>query len=318
MEKENSEGSPSGNAATLPMGITEQELAELTPEERSVLLNEEPKKEADPKGDVDPKGKEAASSKEKETQSKSQSDLNQPDQKHKVKVAGQEMEVTLGDLIAGYQKGTDYTQKSQRVAKILKTIENDPLGFIEQNPVIGNKLLEQYRQRSAVVSEPPAFDVNDPEGSARRIQEWAVRKAQAEVMASTQKNTEQAETIAEVKMSIAQINEARKKDGAEPLTPEEIQSIAEYGDENGIPSFAAAYKLKNFDAEIERARTSGARSVIEQVKKGKGEEGKRLPAGGAGGAAPAALNLDSLTSDQIDSLSDKDLEDLLVRYGGAI
>lgn len=312
MEKVSAEATPSHEAVALPEGFTEQEIAELTPEEQAVILPKDTQKDGT-------KGKEAQS---KANEKGNEAPTNQPDptteQKHKVKVAGQEMEVPLKDLIAGYQKGVDYTQKSQKVAAVLKQIEDDPLGFLERNPVLGNKLLEQYRQRSAATSERPAFDPNDPEGSAKRIEEWAANKARAELLSKTQETSEAEQFKNQVQADVKSINDARQKEGLTALTPEEIQEIAAYGDEHGIASFQSAYKLKNYDAEVEKAKVAGAKSVIEQVKKGKGEEAKKLPAGGAGGGAPAALDISSLSSDQIDSMSDEQVNELLLKYGGSI
>ena len=42
---------------------------------------------------------------------------------YRVKAAGEEREVTLDELIKGYQLGTDYTKKSQTVAEERKAVE---------------------------------------------------------------------------------------------------------------------------------------------------------------------------------------------------
>jgi len=45
-------------------------------------------------------------------------------QKFKVKAAGEEVEVDLDELISGYQRSKDYTQKSQALADQRKEIES--------------------------------------------------------------------------------------------------------------------------------------------------------------------------------------------------
>ena len=43
--------------------------------------------------------------------------------RYRVKAAGEEVEVTLDDLIKGYQQSTDYTKKTQTLAEQRKAVE---------------------------------------------------------------------------------------------------------------------------------------------------------------------------------------------------
>ena len=42
---------------------------------------------------------------------------------YRVKASGEEKDVTLDELVSGYQKSTDYTQKSQQLAEERKKVE---------------------------------------------------------------------------------------------------------------------------------------------------------------------------------------------------
>lgn len=79
-------------------------------------------------------------------QEDSDEEVEQP--KYRVKAAGEEREVTLDELIKGYQLGTDYTKKSQTVAEERKAVEAERQR-IEEAKV----LRDQYAQRLQLIEQ---------------------------------------------------------------------------------------------------------------------------------------------------------------------
>ena len=61
---------------------------------------------------------------------------------YKVKANGQEQEVTLDELVSGFQKGEDYTKKSQALADQRKAVEAEAHAVNE-----AMQMREQYAQR---------------------------------------------------------------------------------------------------------------------------------------------------------------------------
>ena len=61
---------------------------------------------------------------------------------YRVKAGGEEKDVTLAELVSGYQKGDDYTKKSQTLAEQRKVVEAEAKAIQE-----AQHLREQYAQR---------------------------------------------------------------------------------------------------------------------------------------------------------------------------
>jgi hypothetical protein len=68
--------------------------------------------------------------------------------KYRVKIAGEETEVTLDELINGYQREADYTKKTQSLAEARKALENEKAS-VEQ----AKTLRDQYAQRLGMIEQ---------------------------------------------------------------------------------------------------------------------------------------------------------------------
>lgn len=103
--------------------------------------------------------------------------------KYRVKAAGEEREVTLDELIRGYQLEADYTKKTQSLAEARKSLETEKAS-VEQAKV----LRDQYAQRLGIIeqmlqSQVPqenleALKETDPIGYAVKIAEQNQREKQ--------------------------------------------------------------------------------------------------------------------------------------------
>jgi len=74
----------------------------------------------------------------------------------RVKANGEEKDVTLNELVEGYQKGSDYTKKSQELATQRKAVEAEAHAVNE-----AMQMREQYAQRLGQVQKLLEQDAND-------------------------------------------------------------------------------------------------------------------------------------------------------------
>jgi hypothetical protein len=106
--------------------------------------------------------------------------------RYKVKASGEEIEVTLDDLIKGYQREADYTKKTQTLAEQRKQVESER-AVIEQ----AKQERDQYQQRLAAIEgalrQAPqenleALKENDPIGYAVKVAEQTQRERQLQAI----------------------------------------------------------------------------------------------------------------------------------------
>lgn len=150
---------------------------------------------------------EEAESEESEEDYEEQEEVEDEPEEHpryRVKAAGEEKEVTLDELIKGYQLGADYTKKTTEVAEQRKAIEAERQAIEE-----ARQLREAYAQRLQLVEQflsTPEEDIEhlketDPIGYAVKVAEQtqkekqlqAVRAEQAKI--ATQQQLEQAQSL---------------------------------------------------------------------------------------------------------------------------
>ena len=103
--------------------------------------------------------------------------------RYKVKAAGEEKDVTLDELIKGYQLGADYTKKTTEVAEQRKAVEAERKAIEE-----AKYARDTYAQRlqaieEFIVAQTPQEDLaslkeNDPIGYAVKIAELSEKKEQ--------------------------------------------------------------------------------------------------------------------------------------------
>jgi hypothetical protein len=106
--------------------------------------------------------------------------------RYKVKVAGEEAEVTLDELINGYQREADYTKKTQAIAEARKSLETEKAS-VEQ----AKQLRDQYAQRLTMIEQMLAqqpqenlevLKETDPIGYAVKVAEQSQREKQLQAV----------------------------------------------------------------------------------------------------------------------------------------
>ena len=86
-------------------------------------------------------------------------EANAADQaKYKVKVDGQELEVTLDEMAKGYSRTADYTRKTQQVAEERKQIEAELATVREQRSQYADYLKQLEQSLQDVVPQEPNWD----------------------------------------------------------------------------------------------------------------------------------------------------------------
>lgn len=173
---------------------------------------------------------------EADVQEDDNQDEEQP-QRIKVKAAGEEKEVTLDELIKGYQLGADYTKKTTEVAEQRKQVEAERQAIEEAKYV-----RDSYAQRLQAIdqfltSQMPQEDLNslkenDPIGYAVKVAELAEKKEQ----------------LAAVRAEQARIAQEQQADYARAMSErvaQEAQKLAQV-----LPEFSDPAKGDNFRKEI--------------------------------------------------------------------
>lgn len=117
--------------------------------------------------------------------------------KYRVKAAGEEREVTLDELIKGYQLGTDYTKKSQTVAEERKAVEAERQR-IEEAKVLRDQYSQRLQLIEQMLNQQPETEnldylkENDPIGYAVKVAELSQREKQlAQVRAERERIMQQ-------------------------------------------------------------------------------------------------------------------------------
>ena len=187
----------------------------------------EPQQEAEQAAPEAPEEQEQVEASEPEELETQEVEAEPEPQRFRVKAAGEEKEVTFDELVDGYQKGLDYTKKSQSVAEQRKAVEAERIA-IEQ----AKHARDAYSQRLTLIEEflskqNDGEDLNalkevDPIGYAVKVAERTEREKQlAMVQAERQRMAQQrfAEQQAVLQQHIQQ--EAKRL----------AEVIPEYGDE---------------------------------------------------------------------------------------
>ena len=213
-----------------PANSKEQSEGELQAEEQAQAQEAEPQQEADEAEEV---VEEEVSDEEQEDDGQ---DEEQP-QRIKVKAAGEEKEVTLDELIKGYQLGADYTKKTTEVAEQRKAVEAERQAIEE-----AKSLRDNYAQRLQAIdnfltSQLPQEDLsslkeNDPIGYAVKVAEMAEKKEQ----------------LAAVRAEQARIAQEQQADYARAMSERVAQEAAKLA--QVLPEFSDPAKGENFRKEI--------------------------------------------------------------------
>lgn len=148
--------------------------------------------------------------------------------RYKVKASGEEVEVTLDDLIKGYQREADYTKKTQTLAEQRKQVESER-AVIEQ----AKQERDQYQQRLAAIEgalrQAPqenleALKETDPIGYAVKVAEQTQRERQLQAIGAE-------------RARIAEQQQAEQTQHLSQFLAVEAQKLSE-----AIPEYADAQK----------------------------------------------------------------------------
>lgn len=184
--------------------------------------------------------------------------------RYKVKASGEEIEVTLDDLIKGYQREADYTKKTQTLAEQRKQVESER-AVIEQ----AKQERDQYQQRLAAIEgalrQAPqenleALKENDPIGYAVKVAEQTQRERQLQAIGAE-------------RARIAEQQQAEQSQHLTQLLAIEAQklsdSIPEYADEQKsvqVKKDIRDYAKKNGWSDQELASVYDSRAVLTLYK----------------------------------------------------
>lgn len=138
-------------------------------------------------------------------------------QYYTVKAAGEEKQVTLDELMQGYQLGADYTKKTQEVAEQRKAIEAEQKAIEEAKQVrdaYAQRLqaMEQFLSQGQDTPEDLAqLKENDPIGFAEKVAEMTLKKEQiAQVKAEQDRIAQQQQAEQQQNMAKFVQQEANK------------------------------------------------------------------------------------------------------------
>lgn len=98
---------------------------------------------------------------------------------YKVKIDGEEVEVTLDELQSGYSRQQDYTRKTQELAQQRKLIEQQAQELAQRDAIYAQLLPKLEAQLSADLANEPDWNrlyEDDPVGYVREKQLWDERK----------------------------------------------------------------------------------------------------------------------------------------------
>lgn len=210
-----------------PANSDEQLAGEQLTEEQAQEQEAEPQQEADTTEEVDD---------EAEVQEDDGQDEGQP-QRIKVKAAGEEKEVTLDELIKGYQLGADYTKKTTEVAEQRKLVEAERTAIEEAKYARDNYAQRLQAIDQFLTSQMPQEDLvslkeNDPIGYAVKIAELSEKKEQ----------------LAAIRAEQSRIAQEQQADYARAMSDRVAQEASKLA--QVLPEFSDPAKGDNFRKEI--------------------------------------------------------------------
>lgn len=190
--------------------------------------------------EAEPQAEEVEQTETEEGEVEEQEDEGQEEEeqpRYKVKAAGEEKEVTLDDLIKGYQLGADYTKKTTEVAEQRKAVE------VERQAIEEAKYARDlYAQRlqameEFIVAQAPQEDLaslkeNDPIGYAVKVAELQEKKEQLSAIRAEQNR-------------IAQMQQAEQAQAMQQRVAQEAQKLTQV-----LPEFSDPTKGENLRKEI--------------------------------------------------------------------
>jgi len=158
-------------------------------------------------------------------------------QTFKVKAAGEEKDVTLDELIKGYQLGADYTKKTTEVAEQRKVVEAERKAIEEAKQVRDTYAQRLQAIEEFIVQQTPNEDLtylkeNDPIGYAVKVAELSEKKEQLAAIRAEQAR-------------IAQLQQSETARAMQDRVAQEAQKLTQV-----LPEFSDPAKGENLRNEI--------------------------------------------------------------------
>ena len=118
-------------------------------------------------------------------------EVEEQPQTFRVKAAGEEKDVTLDELMQGYQLGADYTKKTQELAELRKANEAEAKAIQESKQVRDTyaqrlKAIEEFLTQGDSQEDLAALKENDPIGYAVKVAEQTEKKQQLDAIKAEQ------------------------------------------------------------------------------------------------------------------------------------
>lgn len=138
-----------------------------------------------------------------------------------VKVNGEEIEVGLDELKAGYSRQSDYTKKSQALAEERKTFEQDRNSVLLERQQYAQLLGALQTQLTAFAEPKPDFDRmydEDPLEATRVERQWTQRQ---------QQRAKKLQAIQLEQQRVAQANQQNQQQQLQQLLATEIEKLPE-------------------------------------------------------------------------------------------
>ena len=172
---------------------------------------------------------------EEEQEDDGQEEEEQP--RYKVKAAGEEKEVTLDDLIKGYQLGADYTKKTTEVAEQRKAVEAERQAIEEAKYARDLYAQRLQAMEQFIVEQVPQEDLaslkeNDPIGYAVKVAELSEKKDQLQAIRAEQER-------------IAYMQQSEQAQAMQQRVAQEAQKLTQV-----LPEFSDPTKGENLRKEI--------------------------------------------------------------------
>ncbi len=168
----------------------------------NILSGDEPKNEesgeAQPTEEVESEGEveqEAAPEEVEEVEEGTEEDEPAQPKTFKVKVDGEEVEVTEDDLLNGYSRTADYTKKTQALAEQRKAFEAEQQAVLEERAKYAQVLSALQAQLQTATAQEQDWDAlydQDPIEASKLERKWrAYKEQQAAVRAEQERVAEQ-------------------------------------------------------------------------------------------------------------------------------
>lgn len=265
----------------------EKEPTEIEPKTPAAEETPEGEESADEAEATDDEGEEAEPSDPDESEETDDTDdeTEQP-AKVKVKINGQDTEVTLDEALAGYSRTQDYTQKTQKLSEERKAFEAEQAAIRAERQQIHAKLTEYENTLQAQFTEPDWEQLlaEDPNSFARVHAAWQIHEKKIAKAAEDRAVYEQQMVKDYTAQHEQQIRaEAEKLHAAIPewkdaeVAKSEKLALKEYAKEVGFPEDQLAAiddhrailllrKAMLFD-RAEKAKVAAAKKAMPKIEK---------------------------------------------------